>query len=155
MKNSSTTNRYSDAIFDIAKEDNELDSWKLFLEDLSEVFSDSKIVEFFQDPKISNKNKLELIINSEIKTNTRQLNFLRLVIEKGNAFLIDSILNRFNKLKSILTTTNCVIDKFRINSLDIIAIAPFFIASLIYIFLNFVFFSITKTEDLETLAELV
>ena len=32
MKNSSTTNRYSDAIFDIAKEDNELDSWKLFLE---------------------------------------------------------------------------------------------------------------------------
>ena len=98
MKNSSTTNRYSDAIFDIAKEDNELDSWKLFLEDLSEVFSDSKIVEFFQDPKISNKNKLELIINSEIKTNTRQLNFLRLVIEKGNTFLIDSILNRFNKL---------------------------------------------------------
>ena len=81
MKNSSTTNRYSDAIFDIAREDKEVDSWKLFLEDLSEVFGDSKIVEFFQDPKISNKNKLELISNSEIKTSTRQLNFLRLIIE--------------------------------------------------------------------------
>ena len=98
MKNSSTTNRYSDAIFEIAREDNELDSWKNFLEDLTEVFSESETVDFFQDPKISNKNKLELISNSEIKTNARQLNFLRLVIEKGNAFLIDAILNRFNKL---------------------------------------------------------
>ena len=98
MKNSSITNRYSDAIFEIAREDNELDSWKNFLEDLTKVFSESETVDFFQDPKISNKDKLELISNSEIKSNSRQLNFLRLIIEKGNVYLFNSILMRFNKL---------------------------------------------------------
>ena len=98
MKNSSITNRYSDAIFEIAREDNELDSWKNFLEDLTEVFSESETVDFFQDPKISNKDKLELISKSEIKSNSRQLNFLRLIIEKGNVYLFNSILMRFNKL---------------------------------------------------------
>ena len=55
MKNTSSSNRYSDAIFQIALQDNTLSDWGEFLNKLSEIFKDRKIQKFFLDPKINNK----------------------------------------------------------------------------------------------------
>ena len=98
MKNTSSSNRYSDAIFQIALQDNTLSEWGEFLNKLSEIFKDRKIQKFFLDPKINNNEKVKLISNSEIKTDEKKLNFLRLMIEKDRLFLIDSIIERFKKL---------------------------------------------------------
>ena len=98
MKNTSSSNRYSDAIFQIALQDNNLSEWGEFLNKISEIFKDRKIQKFFLDPKINNSEKVKLISNSEIKTDEKKLNFLRLMIEKDRLFLIDSIIERFKKL---------------------------------------------------------
>ena len=98
MKNTSSSNRYSDAIFEIASQDDNLLEWGDFLNDLSEIFKDRKIQKFFLDPKINNNDKVALISESDIESDDKKINFLRLVIEKNKLFLIDSIHNRYKKL---------------------------------------------------------
>ena len=98
MKNTSSSNRYSDAIFEIASQDNNLNEWGDFLNDLSEIFKDRKIQKFFLDPKISNNDKVALISESDIESDDKKINFLRLMIEKNKLFLIDSIHDRYKKL---------------------------------------------------------
>ena len=98
MKNSSSSNRYSDAIFQIALQDNTLSEWGEFLNKLSEIFKDRKIQKFFLDPKINNNDKVALISESNIQTDQKKINFLKLMIEKNRLFLIDSIYSRYKKL---------------------------------------------------------
>ena len=98
MKNTSSSNRYSDAIFEIASQDDNLLEWGDFLNDLSEIFKDRKIQKFFLDPKINNNDKVALISESEIKSDNKKINFLKLMIEKNKLFLIDSIHDRYKKL---------------------------------------------------------
>ena len=98
MKNTSSSNRYSDAIFEIASQDGNLSEWGDFLNELSEIFKDRKIQKFFLDPKINNNDKVSLISESNMQTDKKKINFLRLMIEKNKLFLIDSIHNRYKKL---------------------------------------------------------
>ena len=98
MKNTSSSNRYSDAIFEIASQDDNLHEWGDFLKDLSEIFKDRKIQKFFLDPKINNNDKVVLISESDIESDDKKINFLRLMIEKNKLFLIDSIHDRYKKL---------------------------------------------------------
>ena len=98
MKNTSSSNRYSDAIFEIASQDDNLAEWGDFLNELSEIFKDRKIQKFFLDPKINNNDKVELISESNIQTDQKKINFLKLMIEKNRLFLIDSIYSRYKKL---------------------------------------------------------
>ena len=98
MKNTSSSNRYSDAIFEIASQDDNLHEWGDFLNDLSEIFKDRKIQKFFLDPKINNNDKVALISESDIESDDKKINFLRLMIEKNKLFLIDSIHDRYKKL---------------------------------------------------------
>ena len=98
MKNTSSSNRYSDAIFEIASQDDNLSEWGDFLIELSEIFKDRKIQKFFLDPKINNNVKVELISESNILSDQKKINFLKLMIEKNRLFLIDSIYSRYKKL---------------------------------------------------------
>ena len=98
MKNTSSSNRYSDAIFEIASQDDNLSEWGDFLNELSEIFKDRKIQKFFLDPKINNNDKVALISESDIESDDKKINFLRLMIEKNKLFLIDSIHDRYKKL---------------------------------------------------------
>ena len=59
---------------------------------------DRKIQKFFLDPKINNNDKVALISESEIKSDNKKINFLKLMIEKNKLFLIDSIHDRYKKL---------------------------------------------------------
>ena len=98
MKNTATANRYSDAIFNIAQEENSISQWIEFLKDLLSIFKEPSVISFFQDPKIKNEGKLDLISNSEIKKDGKQSNFLNLIIEKNNLHIIDLVFKRFNQL---------------------------------------------------------
>ena len=98
MKNTSSSNRYSDAIFEIASQDDNLSEWGDFLNELSKIFKDRKIQKFFLDPKINNNDKVALISESNIQTDQKKINFLKLMIEKNRLFLIDSIYSRYKKL---------------------------------------------------------
>ena len=73
MKNTSSSNRYSDAIFEIASQDDNLSEWGDFLNDLSEIFKDRKIQKFFLDPKINNNDKVALISESDIELEFNKL----------------------------------------------------------------------------------
>ena len=75
-----------------------MSEWGDFLNELSEIFKDRKIQKFFLDPKINNNDKVALISESNIQTDQKKINFLKLMIEKNRLFLIDSIYSRYKKL---------------------------------------------------------
>ena len=62
MNKVAKANRYSDAIFDIALQDNSTLNWVNFLEELSKLMSDLSVASFFQDPKIRTELKKDLIL---------------------------------------------------------------------------------------------
>ena len=106
MKNTSSSNRYSDAIFEIASQDDNLSGWGDFLNELSEIFKDRKIQKFFLDPKINNNDKVALISESNIQTDQKKINFLKLMIEKKVMYdhTIDKKKNKWKEGKRLKTS---------------------------------------------------
>ena len=84
MNKVAKANRYSDAIFDIALQDNSTLNWVNFLEELSKLMSDLSVASFFQDPKIRTELKKDLISGSNIEHDQKQLNFFSILIEKNS-----------------------------------------------------------------------
>ena len=83
-------NRYSDAIFEIASQDDNLSEWGDFLMNYQKYLK-MKNSKIFSRSKINNNDKVELISESNIQTDQKKINFLKLMIEKNRLFLIDSI----------------------------------------------------------------
>ena len=98
MNKVAKANRYSDAIFNIALQDNSTLTWVNFLEELSKLMSDLSVASFFQDPKIRTELKKDLISGSNIEHDQKQLNFFSILIEKNSTFLVDRILTKFKEL---------------------------------------------------------
>ena len=98
MNKVTKANRYSDAIFDIAQQDNSILTWVNFLEELSVLMSDLSVAGFFQDPKIRTEQKKDLISGSNIEHDQKQLNFFSILIDKNSTFLVGHILAKFKEL---------------------------------------------------------
>ena len=70
----------------------------IFLKICQKYLRIGKFKNFFLDPKINNNDKVALISESDIESDDKKINFLRLMIEKNKLFLIDSIHDRYKKL---------------------------------------------------------
>ncbi len=99
MNKVTKANRYSDAIFDIAIQDNSILTWVNFLEEISTLMSDLSVAKFFQDPKIRTEQKKDIISGSDIKHDQKQLNFFSILIDKNATFLVNPILAKFKEFE--------------------------------------------------------
>jgi F-type H+-transporting ATPase subunit delta len=90
--------RFSQAIFEIAKEKNTLDKW---FEDLSLIASLSRNPEFVaavDNPRFSFEDKFKLVSNQLKSKDPLVLNLTKLLISRGNFGLIAEIHSEYNRL---------------------------------------------------------
>ncbi len=92
---------YARAIFDLASEDNELDSWAEKLQLLSQITSVNEVMELVNNPDIPLTNSISIIGDlCKDQLDDKVMNLLRLAGENGRLGLFPQITEEFEKLKA-------------------------------------------------------
>ena len=98
-----TGERYARALFELAKENSELDSIEINLKELKTVYQENEeLKKFIKNPTQSFQNQLNVINKiSEIMNFTKILkNFLSILVTKRRIFFLDKIIESFVKLSA-------------------------------------------------------
>ena len=98
-----TSERYSRALFEVSKENNELDEIENKIKDFKELIKkSSEIKSFIQDPtqSIYQQNTVMTLIAKNLGFSKNLINFLLLLIEKRRIFFVNKIFDSFLRLCS-------------------------------------------------------
>lgn len=91
--------RYCDALFALAKDDNELDTFSCDLNSINETFKENKeLLDMLEHPTISRTDKkdiLNAVFDGHVSQNV--LNFLNLLIDRNRMFAFGAIVHLFNE----------------------------------------------------------
>lgn len=90
--------RYAQAIFRIAKENNNLDEWGKELKRISEIVKDQQIMDLMDNPKVPFNLKADLIRQKLGKVDQLVLNLCYLLISKGKLKNIGQIADEYEGL---------------------------------------------------------
>ena len=96
-----TSERYSRALFEVLKEDGELDKSEKDIKNFQSIYKSSlEIKNFFKDPtqSISQQNKTINLLADKLGLSTNVKNFFFLLVEKRRIFFINKIAESFLKL---------------------------------------------------------
>jgi len=96
-----TSERYSRALYEVAKESGELDKIELDIETFRLTLKESlELKNFIYNPthSIENQNKVMNILSNELKFSKNLKNFFLLLIKKRRIFFISKIFDSFSKL---------------------------------------------------------
>lgn len=91
---------YANAIFEIAQQDKSHDDWKAILEAAASLVADDQMQAYLESPSASKQDKTTTIQNlvasiAERALNTKENEFLSLVLENDRAAALSSILDLF------------------------------------------------------------
>lgn len=110
--------RYAQAIFQIAKANNNLDEWAKDLKRITEIAKDQDVIDIIENPKVLFDQKAALIKQKLGKANDLVLNLCYLLIMKGklkNAGQIadeyEALLDEHKGIKHALVTTAVPVDE--------------------------------------------
>lgn len=110
--------RYAQAIFQIAKANNNLDEWAKDLKRIAEIAKDQDVIDIIENPKVLFDQKAALIKQKLGKANDLVLNLCYLLIMKGklkNAGQIadeyEALLDEHKGIKHALVTTAVPVDE--------------------------------------------
>ena len=90
--------RYARAVFEIAREENELEGWQSSLSKLVEAMQDSEIASLLESPKLPFDLKTELIEEKLGGINPLALNLAYLLVSKDRLKDIDQIAAEYERL---------------------------------------------------------
>jgi len=90
--------RYAAGIFQLAQEENAIDTWRAELAKLDELLADDVLVAAFQNPAVGIKRRMELakLLAPELKPETE--NLLRLLVEHHRTRYMHEIHEAFERL---------------------------------------------------------
>jgi len=100
--------RYAQAVFDMAKEANNLDRWLSDLRVINGVFGSHNAVETLEDPKLTDADQQRIVLEKLPKGVVTDLatNFLLLLVQRGRLSLLPRIVElyqqMYNKEKGII-----------------------------------------------------
>jgi F-type H+-transporting ATPase subunit delta len=94
--------RYSQAVFEIAKENNELDKWKNDLERISSLAQNRELVSIMENPKFSFEDKSKLLNNQLRGLSQKALNLAYIMTNRGKFSLITAVYNDYQQFLDIL-----------------------------------------------------
>lgn len=100
--------RYAQAVFDMAKEANNLDRWLSDLRVINGVFGSHNAVETLEDPKLTDADQQRIVLEKLPKGVVTDLatNFLLLLVQRGRLSLLPRIMElyqqMYNKEKGII-----------------------------------------------------
>jgi F-type H+-transporting ATPase subunit delta len=98
LSESTQVKRYSQAIFEIAQEHNELEKWKNDLQKISSLAHNSELVAVMENPKYIFEDKKQLLDKQLTDIGRMALNLAYILTNEGNFSLITSISDSFQKL---------------------------------------------------------
>lgn len=87
--------RYTEAIFDIALQANELDRWQSDLQTITTLVGDAEIEAFLESPRLSFKDKTRLLSECFKGINPLALNLIMLLVNRGRLNLIAEIAEEY------------------------------------------------------------
>jgi len=95
---SNVARRYAAGIFQLAREENSIDTWRAELVKLDELLQDDVLVAAFQNPAVGVSRRMELakLLAPELKKETE--NMLRLLVEHHRTRAMHAIREEFERL---------------------------------------------------------
>jgi F-type H+-transporting ATPase subunit delta len=90
--------RYTQAVFDIAREQGTFDQWQRDLDKLGALTSDPQASVLLASPKISEENKLALITEQLKGSQPEALNLARLLLQRGRLPIAAEMADTFREL---------------------------------------------------------
>jgi F-type H+-transporting ATPase subunit delta len=107
--------RYSQAVFELALERNELDKWQIDLGALDDLAKDIELVSAMDNPKFSYENKIKLLANQIKSVSKLAANLACLLVNKGS----------FRMLSEIYSEYRLMLDSYRgIEKAEVITAIP-------------------------------
>ena len=90
--------RYSQAVFNIARERNELDRWQSDLKKIATLGEDTKFVALLENPKVRFEDKAKLLSGWLGDINPLALNLVYLLVSKGRLGMVGDIADEYQRL---------------------------------------------------------
>ncbi len=90
--------RYSQAVFDIARERNELDKWQSDLRKIATLGEDARFIALMENPKIHFEDKAKLLSKVLGDVNPLALNLVYLLVTKGRLSMVADIADEYQRL---------------------------------------------------------
>jgi len=90
--------RYSQAVFEIASERNELDRWQADLQRMAVLAQDNEFVSIMENPKFPFEKKSRLLESQLNGINPLAFNLAHLLISRGEFSIITDIANEYRRL---------------------------------------------------------
>lgn len=97
---------YARAIYELADEQNSIDTYSEYFLELKEVDEKDEFINFFNNPTIAKEKKKEVLKNTFKNFDKTFLNFLSVLIDNGRMYLIKKIGKRYSKM--VLENKNIV-----------------------------------------------
>jgi len=90
--------RYSQAVFNIARERNELDRWQSDLKKIATLTEDAKFVALLENPKVRFEEKAKLLSGWLGDINPLALNLVYLLVTRGRLGMVGDIADEYQRL---------------------------------------------------------
>jgi F-type H+-transporting ATPase subunit delta len=90
--------RYSQAVFNIARERNELDRWQSDLGSIARLGEDAEVVALLENPKVRFEDKARLLSEWLGDVNPLALNLVYLLVTRGRLSLAGDIADEYQRL---------------------------------------------------------
>ncbi len=90
--------RYSQAVFSIAREKNELDRWQSDLRKIATVGDDAQFIALLENPKVRFEDKAKLLSKALGDVNPLALNLVYLLVTKGRLGMVADIADEYQRL---------------------------------------------------------
>lgn len=93
-----SSKRYAQAIFEIARENNEIDKWHGYLQKIADLVNKAEFYDLLENPRISNKEKINVAIKLLGDVPRFVINFLSVLIYRNKWSSIDQIRKQYETL---------------------------------------------------------
>jgi F-type H+-transporting ATPase subunit delta len=98
MARKSYARRYSQAVFDIALEKNELDRWQSDLKKIATLADDAELITLLENPKVHFEDKAKLLAKGLGNINPLALNLVYLLVSRGRFGMVADIADEYQRL---------------------------------------------------------
>jgi F-type H+-transporting ATPase subunit delta len=98
MARKSFARRYSQAVFNIARERNELDRWQSDLRRVATLADDAKLIALLENPKVRFEDKAKILAKGLGDVNPLALNLVYLLVTKGRFSMVGDIADEYQRL---------------------------------------------------------
>ncbi len=98
MADTIQSRRYAQAMFELAREQQQSDRWKADLEAMAQVAGDTTILDVLENPAVSRQQKDDMLGRAAAGISPVVINLVKLLVSRGAVRLLQDIAGEYDKL---------------------------------------------------------